>query len=486
MDMGKEKIALLNDSFPPTIDGVATTVFNYATYLQKNHANALVVTPNYPGVTDDYAFPVLRYPSFDLNKLMYDYRAGNSFSPRTLSRLREEKPTLIHSHCPAMSNTLARLCSGNINAPVVFTYHTKFDIDLAKTIKSDLVREGALHYVTSGISACDDVWVVSEGAGKNLSDIGYKGEYIVMDNGVDFPRGRAPQAAIDDLSVKWQLPQGIPVFLFVGRLLWYKGLRLDLDGLKILHEQGKDFRFLIVGDGVDRAEIEDYAESLGIMDKCVFVGAIHGREELRAYYSRANLFLFASTYDTNGIVVREAAACSCPSVLIRGSCAAEGVTDRHTGLIVDEAPQSMAEALAFACDNLERVKQIGINAANEIYLSWEDAVARAYRRYEVVLERHRKAPHERKPFVMSDELFRTTGRTLRIMGDLRRRMTNSRQYYLTLERYFQDKLAAIGDKNRAHKRKVQKEWKDEWTDYLKKSEEAPPFTDSEHQEPPQS
>ncbi len=465
----KEKIALLNDSFPPTIDGVATTVFNYATFLHQNHADALVVTPNYPNVTDSYDFPVLRYQSFDLHNFMYDYRAGNSFSPQLLSRLRAEKPSLVHSHCPAMSNTLARLCMGNIDAPFVFTYHTKFDIDLAKTIKSHLIQEGALHYIVSGISACDDVWTVSEGAGKNLQSLGYKGEYIIMDNGVDFPKGTASPEAIDALSRQWNLPEGIPVFLFVGRLLWYKGLRLDLDALKIVKEQGYDFRFLIVGDGMDRGEIEDYVEELGLSDKCIFTGAIRDREVLRAYYSRATLFLFASTYDTNGIVVREAAACSCPSVLIEGSCAAEGVKDRHTGLLIRETPESMAEVLVFACANLTRLGQIGVNASNEIYLSWEDAVSRAYDRYEYLLARHRSSPTVRKPFVISDEFFKTTGNALRILGDLQKRITDSRTYYLTLERSFQTRLASLEDKTRAKRHALQKEWKEQWRAFLHQS-----------------
>lgn len=465
----QEKIALLNDSFPPTIDGVATTVFNYATYIQKNHADALVVTPYYPDVTDSYDFPVFRYPSIDLKNLMYDYRAGNSFSPRLLSRLRTEKPSLIHSHCPAMSNTLARLCMDNIDAPVVFTYHTKFDIDLAKTIHSHLVQEAAIKYIVSGITACDEVWVVSRGAGENLRGLGYKGDYLVMDNGVDFPRGRATDAAIDEISREWDLPQGVPVFLFVGRMLWYKGIRLDMDGLKRLHESGQDFRFLLVGDGIDRQEIEDYAEEIGIAEKCIFTGAIHDREKLRAYFSRADLFLFASTYDTNGIVVREAAACSCPSVLIRGSCAAEGVTDKRSGLLIEETAEGMAEALGWACANRALLSEIGVHAANEIYLSWEDAVARAYARYEVILNRHRTAPKERKPFVVSDEIFRAAGAVIRTCGDMQERFTDSRKYYLTLERAFQARLEQLENKTRAKNRAIRAEWKEQWNAFLKKN-----------------
>ena len=56
-------IGLFNDSFPPTIDGVANTVINHANILKgKNYANPVVITPGYPGITDDYIFDVYRHP----------------------------------------------------------------------------------------------------------------------------------------------------------------------------------------------------------------------------------------------------------------------------------------------------------------------------------------------------------------------------------------------------------------------------------------
>lgn len=72
-------------------------------------------------------------------------------------------------------------------------------------------------------------------------------------------------------------------------------------------------------------------------------------ELLRAYYSRGDLFLFPSTFDTNGIVVREAAACALPALLVRGSCAAEGIDDGQTGLLMDENAQSLCAQALWAC-----------------------------------------------------------------------------------------------------------------------------------------
>ena len=75
------KVGLLNDSFPPTIDGVANTVLNYAESITKNHGEALVVTPKYPHVVDNYPFEVYRYRSIPIVGPL-GYRAGNPFSAR--------------------------------------------------------------------------------------------------------------------------------------------------------------------------------------------------------------------------------------------------------------------------------------------------------------------------------------------------------------------------------------------------------------------
>ena len=340
---GPHSICLLNDSFPPLIDGVANTVVNYAQELTKLGDQAIVVTPEHPDADDcRFSFPVARYPSVDTRKL-FGYLAGYPFSPETLRQLKEQKVDLLHSHCPVMSTILARSIREVIDAPLVFTYHTKFDVDVAKLIRGKLLQESALYLLASNISACDEVWVVSRGAGENLRSIGYHGDYHVMENGVDMPRGRVSEAEVIAATADYDLPEGVPVFLFVGRMMWYKGLRIILDALKLLQAGGQDFRMVFIGGGADAAAVQEYARPLG--GKCIFTGAISQRETLRAWYCRADLFLFPSSYDTNGLVVREAAASDLAAVLIRGSCAAESVTDGVDGFLNPAAGRNPAGLL---------------------------------------------------------------------------------------------------------------------------------------------
>ena len=80
-------------------------------------------------------------------------------------------------------------------------------------------------------------------------------------------------------------------------------------------------------------------------DLVFFADPIRDRRRIRAWYCRADLFLFPSTFDTNGLVVREAAACGLGCVLIQGSCAAEGITDGRNGILIEENAASLAAVL---------------------------------------------------------------------------------------------------------------------------------------------
>lgn len=402
----KLNVCLMNDSFAPIIDGVANAVMNYASIITSdNLGKATVVTPNLPGAEDNYPFDVVRYRSMNITKKICGYRAGYPFSSSKLDALAGQDFNIIHSHCPFASTMMARVLREKSNVPIVLTYHTKFDIDIRRSLPNKLMAEQAIKFVVNNISACDEVWTVSQGAGENLRSLGYKGDFVVMENGVDFPRGRADKNAAEELRREYGVAPEEFLFMFVGRLLWYKGLRYILDAIKILAAKNLKFRFMVVGDGIEREEIENYAKEIGVYDKCIFTGAVTDREELRVYYTAGELFVFPSEYDTNGIVVREAAACGVASILIKGSCAAEGITDGRTGILCEADAADVAAKMEFAVENREKAHEFGEHAMNEVYVSWEDAVKNAVNRYPEVVERCMKGQTQRRESAITEEFF---------------------------------------------------------------------------------
>lgn len=186
------------------------------------------------------------------------------------------------------------------------------------------------------------------------------------------------------------------MFLYLGRMMWYKGIRISLDALAKVKKAGYDFRMVFVGGGTDKEEIIAYTKQLGLSDRVYFDAPVYEREKVRAWYCRADLFLFPSTFDTNGLVVREAAACALPSILVKGSCAAEDAKDGVSAFLIEENADSMAEMLVRLLRSPEIIRRVGKGAQEQLYLSWNDAVTHAEHRYEKVLENYSAGVYKEK------------------------------------------------------------------------------------------
>ena len=386
------RVGLFNDSFPPTIDGVANAVYNYANIISKNYGEPIVVTPKYPNVVDNYNFDVYRYHSAKLSINM-PYRVGNPFSPKTVHDLAKQNFDILHVHTPFASSVLAHEVAllSKKKIPTVLTYHTKYDIDIDRYVDNKNFNKIAKKFVKKNIHFADDVWAVSNGTVESLRKIGYNGEVFVIPNGTDFVKGKAPIEDIAEIDRVHCTKDEELVFLYCGRMMWYKNIKIILDALSIIKNANIKFKMFFVGDGPDRPYIEKYAKQLDLDGLCIFTGAIYNREKVRAYFSRANLFLFPSTYDTSGLVVKEAAACECASVLIKGSCAAEGVTDGVTGILAEEeTAESFAKSIISAVKVPGLINKLGLAAQDNVYCSWEDSIAKASKRYEYLIEKFSK------------------------------------------------------------------------------------------------
>lgn len=419
-----ESICLLNDSFPPLIDGVANTVMNYAAQLTNQGKNAIVVTPSNNDADDSaFPYPIYRYPSVP-TQIFEGYPAGIPFSPEIAGKIGEHNIRVLHSHCPIMSTFMARQLRQITGAPIVLTYHTKFDMDIAHITSHKPLQIACQKALVANISACDEIWAVSHGAGENLRSLGYEGDYIVMPNGVDMPLGRVSDGQIAQAAAGYDLPAGVPVYLFVGRIMWYKGLRIILDALAKRKALAQPFRMVFIGKGDDYEQVVAYADTCGISDQCIFLGAVSDRQTLRAWYGRADLFLFPSTFDTNGLVVREAAASGTPSVLIRGSCAAEGITDGRNGFLIEENPEALAVCLERL--SMQEMAAVGQCAAEELYLSWESAVKIAAARYEIVMERQKSGMYQ-PPHKPVEGIMKMNGELMEALSMLSRHWHNHKR-----------------------------------------------------------
>lgn len=383
----KYKIAVGTDAFPPTTDGISNVAQSYAEILNKHHCDAVVVTPKNPNQHDKkYPYEIFRYKSWWVPS-KEGYSIGWPFKESLSYDIIEKEFDLLHSHAPLATSYYFRLVNRKKRIPTVLTYHTKYEYDLDKRIPSKRAKDFAKRFIRRNVEAADEVWVTSEGSAESLRNIGYKGDYIVMPNGCDMPKTDISEEIVHELKNKHSIPKDVTVFIYTGRMIWYKNIQFILEACKALKDNGKDFRLIMLGFGADEKAIKRRYRHLGLSDKVVWTGKILDRQLIQKYYAASDILIFPSTFDTNGLVVREAASCGTPALLVENSCAAEGIENGKTGFLCRENSQSIADKLLEIMDNKELMKAVGKEAQDKIYISWDDAVAKAFERYKIVINK---------------------------------------------------------------------------------------------------
>lgn len=389
----KLKVAIGTEAFPPTIDGISTVAKCYADVINEKLGEAVIVTPKNPN-QEDYKYPYEIYRYTSLFTFGEGYPVGWPFKKQLALDVIDKNFDILHSHCPIATSYFFRRINRIKRIPMVLTYHTKYEYDFEARIPSLAVKHRAYGFLLNNIKSADEVWVTSKGTAESLRKVGYQGDYIVMPNGCDLPKVRITDDERAMIRRKHSIPEGIPVLIFVGRMMWYKNIQIILEACKILKERGRDFRLLMLGIGPDEGAIKKYTAKLNLNDKVIYTGQLLDRSELQIYYSTADLLVFPSMFDTNGLVVREAAASSTPSLLVEGSCAAEGITDCETGFLCLETAHSVATSIDKIIDNKDLLNRVGKNAQDDIYISWDDSIKNAYDRYQVVIDKFNSTPHE--------------------------------------------------------------------------------------------
>ncbi len=398
-DDGKINIALFCDAFYPSIDGVVTVVNHYARIL-KDKANVFVVAPRRKGYKDAFDYEVVRCLATKVPILGYDY-AMPQIDSKFINNMKKRKIDIIHIHSPFNIGKMGVAIAKEKKIPVVATMHSQFKQDFKRATKSEFISNILLKDVMKVFNNCTEVWAVNENTQDVLKSYGYKKPSYVMKSGTEMlPIDK--EAARKKIYEKHNIPDNVPVFLFVGRMIVMKSIFMIADSLKIIKDRGIDFRMIYVGDGMDLADLKKHVTELGLDDKVIFTGSIKDRKLLAEYYAASKLMLFPSVYDTDGLVKYEGASQHTPTVLMEGIAATAGVVNDHNGYISKPSTEGFAEKIIEVLGDEEKYKEVSENAFKELYRTWDQKVDDAYNRYLYLIDEYKKK-QEHKAKIKQDK-----------------------------------------------------------------------------------
>ncbi len=370
--------------YPPHIDGVGMVVRAYCEELTKAGEDCYYIAPENTGRQYRDAapepFPVVQYASLPIPKEAYSLGLS-AFDLSFQHDLGGIPFDIVHAHTPFVSAIEATRIAHERGIPLVATLHSKYYDDILAKTRSEVIADAVVQHIVQFYNKCDEVWTVNDATAEVLEGYGYKGDIIVMPNGTNlwYPTREDAERA----ETQYGLGKG-PVFLFVGQQNFKKNTDSILRAAALYQQTGADFRIVFAGQGPDADKMKALALSLGLKDKAVFTGHIADRESLKGLYARADLFVFPSLYDNAPMVVREAAAAGTPSLLIRGSCAAEGVQDGVNGFLCENTPEDIAACMERA---LKTADTVGACARETIPVPWSGIAKRVKDRYASLIER---------------------------------------------------------------------------------------------------
>ena len=351
------RVALFTNNYLPFRGGVTTAVETLRRGLHDLGHRAWVFAPAAVPAVGDPAW-VFRYPSVGAPTYP-GFRLAVPASRRLAATARSLAPDLVHVHHPFLLGVTGRRVARRLGVPLVFTYHTRYEKYAHYVpLPGRLVRALAVRLSCRFADAADLVVAPSAWIADLLRARGVRARTVVVPTGVPLdgfvPGDRAAARR------RLDLPDG-PLCLYAGRLDPEKNVERVLDAFGLVADAVPDARLLLVGQGSHVAALRRHAARTPAAARITFAGG-QPREVLPTYYQAADLFLFASETETQGLVLAEAQACGLPAVAVRAPGVEEVVDDGVTGALVKADAPSLAEASVRLLLDPDRRAALGVAA----------------------------------------------------------------------------------------------------------------------------
>jgi glycosyltransferase involved in cell wall biosynthesis len=373
------RLTLVTETFAPQVNGVSRTLGQLVHHMEKAGDEVQVVHPNYGQASTrahdhqvaSFVLPFYREVSVPFPPFRAVHRAIDAF-----------RPDVVHVATEITLGLSALRYSLRREIPTVSSFHTNFD-QYCDHYRLGWAKGLAWRYLRWFHNRTRETYVPSRATIEELEARGF--ERLVL-----WPRGVDGQLFRPDRPGRAKVREALGfgpddvVIGHVSRLAAEKNVMHLAQALREVGEARPDARFLFVGDGPARSELE---EEMG--PNARFVG-YQGGEDLADHYAAADLFAFASLTETFGNVVLEALASGLPSVVIRAGGVGEIVRSGETGILIEpeDPPSQMARALIGLVDDPTLRREMA-EAARAYALSqtWDAIMGRLRDRYLAVADR---------------------------------------------------------------------------------------------------
>jgi glycosyltransferase involved in cell wall biosynthesis len=335
-------IVMLTNTYLPHVGGVAHSVAAFSEEYRKRGHRVLIVAPEFPEKIAGEKHVVRIHAIQNFNGS--DFSVALPFSPDLSDRLDQFKPDIVHAHHPFLLGMTALRVARQRELPLVFTHHTLYEhYTHYVPADSQVLKRFVIELATRYANLSSLVLAPSHSIVKLLRERGVQTPIAEVPTGVqleDYNNG-------DGSKVRRRL--GIPKSAFVvghlGRFGQEKNLRFLCNAVtRFMRDEGNT-HFLFAGSGPLEDELQAIFASRGLSQRLHMPGAVLG-EARRDMYNAMDAFVFASTSETQGLVLSEAMAGGVPVIALDANGSREMVRNGKNGRLVTEINlESFIEAI---------------------------------------------------------------------------------------------------------------------------------------------
>jgi len=352
------RIGLFTNNYLPFCGGVTISVETLRRGLEARGHEVWTVAPRFPGAVDE-APRIVRFPSVPAGTYP-EFALAVPWAPRSARLVQSLDLDVYHAHHPFLLGPAARRWARRAGRPLIFTYHTRYEKYAHYVpLRRPLVESAAVRLSTRFASRADAVVAPSILVREHLRRRGVTTPISVVPTGVDLASFRPGDRAAARRALGLGLDDRL--LLYVGRLDREKSVDRVLLAFDRIAGTVAPARLWLVGQGKEGEALRRLAEHLPTGDRIHFAG-VREHARLVPWYQAADLFVFASETETQGLVLAEAAACGLPAVTVTAPGCDEVVRDGESGILTKGDPASLAEAAIGLLLDDERRTAMGARA----------------------------------------------------------------------------------------------------------------------------
>lgn len=337
------RIGIFTDSYKPYTSGVVTSISNLKDDMTRLGHEVHIFAPSYPHY-DEVEENVYRFFSVP-SPTNPDYTLAIPVSPGMNQLVKNLQLDMIHVHSPFTMGIVGLRYARKFNLPLIFTYHTRYDQYVHYfPVAHDLAKEVTIKYSSHFCNNCNHLIAPSEEMAAIIRGFEVRTPITVIPSGVAIEKFTGGEP--DWLQRTYSIPDKNRILLFVGRLTQEKNLPFLIQTFKLVKVEQPQTTLVIIAQGPLEEELKTLVQSLDLsLEKdVIFTGALPFESLIKAYYS-ADLFVFSSLTETQGLVLIEAMAAGLPVAAVRASGVQEMVDDGVDGLLTPADTSALAAAI---------------------------------------------------------------------------------------------------------------------------------------------